>query len=81
MVVEVVEEKLVMHQRPYLQKKLKKRGLLAPNFGKECLPKPREGHYLQEDKDTPQHKEEPRKAQTEVGSLQWLAQKTRPDIA
>eukprot|EP00975_Prorocentrum_lima_P005593 1214259-Prorocentrum_lima.AAC.1 len=27
------------------------------------------------------YKEELKKAQTEVGSLQWLAQKTRPDIA
>eukprot|EP00975_Prorocentrum_lima_P029690 6233261-Prorocentrum_lima.AAC.1 len=57
---------------------------MAPNFGQqkeESLPEPREGHYLQEDKDTPQYKEELKKAQTEVGSLHWLAQKTRPDIA
>eukprot|EP00975_Prorocentrum_lima_P023987 5048076-Prorocentrum_lima.AAC.1 len=54
MVVEVVEEKLVMHQRPYLEK-LKKRGLLAPDFGKESLPGPQEGHYLHEDKETPQY--------------------------
>eukprot|EP00975_Prorocentrum_lima_P033429 7010765-Prorocentrum_lima.AAC.1 len=33
MVVEVVDEKLVTHQRPHLENKLKKRGLLAPNFG------------------------------------------------
>eukprot|EP00975_Prorocentrum_lima_P005594 1214401-Prorocentrum_lima.AAC.1 len=34
MVVELVEDQLVMHERPYLENKLKKRGLLAPNFGK-----------------------------------------------
>eukprot|EP00975_Prorocentrum_lima_P043111 9053078-Prorocentrum_lima.AAC.1 len=34
MVVELAKEKLVMHQRPYLECELKKRGLLAPNFGK-----------------------------------------------
>eukprot|EP00975_Prorocentrum_lima_P008035 1717711-Prorocentrum_lima.AAC.1 len=65
MVVEVVDEKLAMHQRPYLENKLKKRGLLAPNFGKESLPEPREGHFLQEDTDTPQCKEELNKAHTE----------------
>eukprot|EP00975_Prorocentrum_lima_P028766 6043822-Prorocentrum_lima.AAC.1 len=53
MVVEVVIEKSVTHQRPYLEIMLKKRGLMAPNFG-NSLPEPREGHYLQEDKDTPQ---------------------------
>eukprot|EP00975_Prorocentrum_lima_P012999 2760002-Prorocentrum_lima.AAC.1 len=53
MVVEVLEEKLAMHRRPYLENRLKKRCLLSPNFGKESLPEPREGHYLQEDKDTP----------------------------
>eukprot|EP00975_Prorocentrum_lima_P063496 12891874-Prorocentrum_lima.AAC.1 len=47
------KEKLVMHPRPYLEHKSKKRGLLAPNFGKESLPAPQEGHYLQEDKGTP----------------------------
>eukprot|EP00975_Prorocentrum_lima_P007037 1508874-Prorocentrum_lima.AAC.1 len=41
----------------------------------------RDRHYLQENKDTPQYKEELKKAHTEVGSLQSLAQKTRPDIA
>eukprot|EP00975_Prorocentrum_lima_P069848 12928661-Prorocentrum_lima.AAC.1 len=70
MVVEVVEERLAMHPRPYLENEPRKRGLLAPNFGKESLPEPREGQYLQEDKDTPQYKEELKKAQTEVGSLQ-----------
>eukprot|EP00975_Prorocentrum_lima_P013882 2949347-Prorocentrum_lima.AAC.1 len=58
MVVEVAEGKLVLHPRPDLDNKLKRRGLLAPNFGKESLPAPKEGHFLQEDKDTPQHKEE-----------------------
>eukprot|EP00975_Prorocentrum_lima_P047934 10023936-Prorocentrum_lima.AAC.1 len=59
MVVEVVEDRLVMHQRPYLENKLKKRGLLAPIFGKkkENLPEPQGGHYTQEDKDTPQYKD------------------------
>eukprot|EP00975_Prorocentrum_lima_P053080 11131972-Prorocentrum_lima.AAC.1 len=64
----------MMHQEPYLENKLKKRGLLAPNFGKESLPEPQEGHYCQEDKNAPQYKEELKTAQTEVGSLQWLAQ-------
>eukprot|EP00975_Prorocentrum_lima_P065299 12902680-Prorocentrum_lima.AAC.1 len=60
---------------------MQKRGLMAPNFGKESLPEPREGQYQQEDKETPQYKDELKKAQMEVGSLQWLAQKTRPDVA
>eukprot|EP00975_Prorocentrum_lima_P029352 6163721-Prorocentrum_lima.AAC.1 len=77
MVVEVAKEKLVMQQRPYLENKLKRRGLMAPNFGKESLPEPREGHYLPEDKDTPQYKEELKQAQTEVGSCSgWHG---RPD--
>eukprot|EP00975_Prorocentrum_lima_P007423 1593105-Prorocentrum_lima.AAC.1 len=80
MVVEVAMEKLVMHRRPYLENKLKKRGLMASNFGKESLPEPREGRYQREDKDTPQYKGELKKAHMEAGSLQWLAQKTRPDI-
>eukprot|EP00975_Prorocentrum_lima_P032496 6825627-Prorocentrum_lima.AAC.1 len=54
---------------------------MAPNFGRESLPEPREVHYQQEDKDTSQYKEEVKKAQMEVGSLQWLAPKTRPDVA
>eukprot|EP00975_Prorocentrum_lima_P005237 1134352-Prorocentrum_lima.AAC.1 len=29
-------------RRTYLENKLKKRGLLAPNFGKESLPEPQE---------------------------------------
>eukprot|EP00975_Prorocentrum_lima_P040132 8428655-Prorocentrum_lima.AAC.1 len=60
----------MMHQRPYLENKLKKRGLNAPNFGKESLLEPQEGHYQQEDKKTTQYKEELKKAQVEVGSLQ-----------
>eukprot|EP00975_Prorocentrum_lima_P021238 4470340-Prorocentrum_lima.AAC.1 len=40
MVVQVVEGKLMMHEEPYLENKLKKRGLCAPNFGKESLPEP-----------------------------------------
>eukprot|EP00975_Prorocentrum_lima_P008520 1819843-Prorocentrum_lima.AAC.1 len=50
MVVELAVKRLVMHQRPYLESKLKKRRLMAPNFGEESLPEPREGHYQQEDK-------------------------------
>eukprot|EP00975_Prorocentrum_lima_P060242 12635644-Prorocentrum_lima.AAC.1 len=65
MVVELVDDQLVMHQKPYLENKLKKRGLLASNFGQESLPEPREGHYQQEDKETPQYKEELKKAQME----------------
>eukprot|EP00975_Prorocentrum_lima_P034504 7252347-Prorocentrum_lima.AAC.1 len=38
MVVEVVDGQLAMHRRPYLENKLKKRGLRAPNFAKESLP-------------------------------------------
>eukprot|EP00975_Prorocentrum_lima_P027677 5818547-Prorocentrum_lima.AAC.1 len=67
MVVEVVEGKLMMHQRPYLENKLKKRGLIEPNFGKESLPEPLEGHYQPEDKDTPPYKEELKNAHTESG--------------
>eukprot|EP00975_Prorocentrum_lima_P038478 8087265-Prorocentrum_lima.AAC.1 len=70
MVVELAKEKSVMHQRPYLENKLKKRGLMAPNAGKESLPEPREGHYQQDDKETPQCKEELKNAHMEVGSLQ-----------
>eukprot|EP00975_Prorocentrum_lima_P058228 12219211-Prorocentrum_lima.AAC.1 len=57
MVVKVVEEKLVRHQRPYLENQSKNRGVLAPNFGKESLLEAREGRYLKEDKDSPHYKE------------------------
>eukprot|EP00975_Prorocentrum_lima_P064779 12899588-Prorocentrum_lima.AAC.1 len=39
-VVEVVEDRWVMHRRPCLEDTLKKRSSLAPNFGKENLPEP-----------------------------------------
>eukprot|EP00975_Prorocentrum_lima_P064900 12900257-Prorocentrum_lima.AAC.1 len=67
----------MMHQKP---KKLKKRGLLAPNW-KGKLTRATRGTLPARGQDTPQYKEELKKAQTEVGSLQWLAQKSRPDIA
>eukprot|EP00975_Prorocentrum_lima_P050892 10663117-Prorocentrum_lima.AAC.1 len=44
-----------MHQRPDLESKLKKRGLIAPNFGNDNC-QSQEGHYQQEDKETPQYK-------------------------
>ena len=49
--------------------------------GKAVLPQPPEGRVEPQDKTTKEYAADLAEAQKEVGTLQWLAIKTRPDIA
>ena len=71
---------LVIHQTKYIIAKLQKRGLLKGTC-KASLPQVEEGKLVPEDKEAPEYAVQLEKSQIEVGALQWLAQKTRPDIA
>ena len=74
-------EVLILHQRLYLDDKLKERRMISEEHGKETLPDPREGLQAPVEKGTAEYKEELKCAQQEVGSINWVALKTRPDVA
>ena len=70
-----------LHQKEYLESKLRQRKVL---HGRASLPEIEEGNappVEQEVRESMEYKSMLKKAQEEVGSLQWLALKTRPYIA
>ena len=69
-----------IHQRDFILAKLDARGMLTGWCAKGNLPQVQEGLPL-EDKNSPEYDGNFQKAQIEIGTLQWLAIKTRPDIA
>ena len=69
-----------MHQKKYILSKLEKRGLLTGR-GSWKLPMVPEGKTPPMDKTTAEYATALKKAQEEVGTLMWLAIKTRADIA
>ena len=72
---------LRLHQHEYLKLKLSQRNVA---LGRPNLPEVQEGTVCpvsQEYKKTTEYKRLLKLTQQEVGSLQWLALKTRPDIA
>jgi hypothetical protein len=79
--IEQVKEGLFLHQKEYLESKLKVRDI---KFGRPNLPEVEEGKEEpnpKEEREKKWYTEVLKKAQEEVGALQWLALKTRPDIA
>ena len=71
----------ILHQHAYLDNKLRQRHIKT---GRPALPEVEEGKappVSAEERNTILYQENLKKAQAEVGSLQWLALKTRPDIA
>jgi len=80
LVLEYQEGCLVVHQTQYVVAKLQKRGLLQGTC-RMSLPQVPEGKLAPEDKNTEDYALALGKCQIEVGALQWLAQKSRPDIA
>ena len=69
-----------IHQKDYILAKLDKRQMLSGRYTKGSLPMVKEG-MEPEDRSTAEYIESVPQAQAEVGTLQWLAIKTRPDIA
>ena len=80
LVLEYQEGCLVVQQTQYVVAKLQKRGLLQGTCRMSLPPVP-EGKLAPEDKNTQEYEIALGKCQIEVGALQWLAQKSRPDIA
>ena len=79
--IEPVTGGYALHQHEYVRTKLAKR---AVTKGRAGLPEVDEGSVCPvttEYKQTNEYKDLLNSAQQEVGSLQWLALKTRPDIA
>ena len=79
--LELIHEGLRLHQHEYLESKLKQRCVVK---GRASLPQIEEGRTAPvpiELRRLMWCREALEKAQEEVGSLQWLALKTRPDIA
>lgn len=70
---------VLLHQTPWLTQELNKRGWLHMK-GSPSLPAVPEGTLEPMTRDQ-QYTEVLRKAQSEVGCLQWLALRSRPDIA
>eukprot|EP00975_Prorocentrum_lima_P071045 12935511-Prorocentrum_lima.AAC.1 len=71
MAVQGVQGRVVVHQRPCPEVKLKERELHLPNFGKDTLPKPKEGTLPPVEKNSEEYKTGLKATQTEVGPLQW----------
>ena len=69
-----------LHQFSYITTKLAERNMRNGD-GKAVLPQPPEGRVEPQDKTTKEYAADLAEAQKEVGTLQWLAIKTRPDIA
>eukprot|EP00975_Prorocentrum_lima_P050675 10614221-Prorocentrum_lima.AAC.1 len=63
--VEVVQEGVVMHHRPYLEVKLKKRELISPNCGKDTLPESKRGNLSPVDNNSEEYRTGLKAAQTE----------------
>ena len=80
LVLEYQEECMVVHQTQYIVAKLQKRWLLK-GMNKASLRLIPEGKLAPEDKNTEEYDLALEKCRIEVGALQWLAQKSRPDIA
>jgi len=80
LVLEYQEECLVVHQTQYIVARLQKRGLLKGTC-RMTLPQVAEGKLAPEDRNTQEYQLALDKCRIEVGALQWLAQKSRPDIA
>ena len=79
-VLEYQDGCLVVHQTKYIVAKLQKRGLLT-GTSKASLPQIQQGRVAPEDRNSVEYERMLDKSRVEVGALQWLAQKTRPDIA
>ena len=74
---------LFLHQRDYIEAELRQRGC-TDNSSKDSLPTIQEGQFpppLKEEEESHEYKKDLAEAQSETGSIQWLALKTRPDIA
>ena len=80
MTIEKTPDGFLLHQLPYVCTKLADRGMLQ-GTGKAVLPQAKEGKLWPEDKTKKSFQSDLHHAQMEVGTLQWLAIKTRPDIA
>ena len=79
--IELCKGGMILHQHEYLDKKLRQRGVV---YGRPALPELEEGRDLPvsaEERKSKAYAVSLKLAQEEVGSLQWLALKTRPDIA
>jgi len=77
--LEYMGDKLTMHQHAYILTKLDDRNRLHGQ-GKACLPTPVEGRIPPE-KDDSDFEVNKKEAQKEVGTIQWLSLKSRPDIS
>ena len=78
--IEDKDGELRVHQNNYIINKLDKRGMLK-GFGKLTLPIVNGGKLTPGDKESSGCHDRVAQAQTEVGTIQWLAIKTRPDVA
>eukprot|EP00974_Lingulodinium_polyedra_P031189 3001099-Lingulodinium_polyedra.AAC.1 len=79
--IEPIRQGFALHQHDYVQSKLNNRAMTK---GRPNLPEVGEGHACsvsQMYKKTKEYQIRLNSAQQEVGTLQWLALKTRPDIA
>ena len=76
---EYSKDVLTMHQHAYILTKLDERNRLCGQ-GKACLPTPVEGKLFPEDEE-PEFETNKKEAQKEVGTIQWLSLKSRPDIS
>ena len=77
--LEYVKDALTLHQHAYIVTKLDGRNRLHGQ-GKASLPTPTEGKLVPE-KDEPEFEKNKKEAQREVGTIQWLSLKSRPDIS
>ena len=79
MTLEYLKGVLTMHQHQYILSKLHDRNRLH-GFGRACLPPIHEGMLVPEEKDG-EFENRKKEAHQELGTIQWLSLKYRPDIS
>ena len=78
MTIEKTDVGIALHQKKYIMTKLDKRDLLT-GVTKGALPMTDEGRHRDE-RQAQDYKKKLQESQKEVGTLMWLAIKSRPDI-